>query len=133
MKILDFLSCCHYNHYAKSYSLGSNTTPTTTVCTNVKVVTKSYGLENSWALGPCKSKETYQSNKEMTQECCQAPGTYELECKDGFGDGWHGGYLEIQGKKYCDDFLGGPGNYLKKVQVPIAEVGTDSQGTENMS
>ena len=102
--------------------LGSNTTPAT-VCTNVKVVTKKYGYENSWALGTCESKERYQSNKETTQECCQAPGTYELECKDSYGDGWHGGYLEIQGKKYCDDFQGGRGNHLKTVQVTIA--GTD--------
>ena len=96
------------------------------MCKNVKVVTKSYGWENTWALGACESKETYQSNKEMTQECCQAPGTYELECKDSHGDGWHGGYLEIQGKKYCEDFRGGHGNHVKKVQVTIA-------GTETIS
>ena len=60
---------------------------------------------------------------ETAQECCQAPGTYRLECKDRYSDGWHGGYLEIQGKKYCDDFLGG---HLKTVQITIAGSETKS-------
>ena len=98
--------------------LGSNTTPAS-VCTTIKVVTKKYGYENTWTLGACESKETYKNDKETTQECCQAPGKYELECKDSFGDGWNGGYLEIQGKIYCADFLGGQGNHLKTVPVKI--------------
>ena len=101
--------------------MGSNTTPAT-VCTNIKVVTKAWGGENSWALGTCESKGTYRNHKVTTQECCQAPGTYELQCKDSVGDGWHGGYLEIQGKKYCDDFRSG---HLKTVQITIA--GTDTK------
>ena len=28
-------------------------------------------------------------------ECCQARGTYELNCKDSHGDGWHGAYIQI--------------------------------------
>ena len=60
---------------------------------------------------------------ETAQECCQAPGTYRLECKDRYSDGWHGGYLEIQGKKYCDDFLGG---HLQTVQITIAGSETKS-------
>ena len=26
---------------------------------------------------------------------------------DSYGDGWHGGYLEIEGTQYCDTFLSG--------------------------
>ena len=26
---------------------------------------------------------------------------------DSYGDGWHGGYLEINGQKYCEDFTTG--------------------------
>ena len=28
-------------------------------------------------------------------------------CKDRFGDGWHGGFIEIDGIKYCEDFKDG--------------------------
>ena len=97
---------------------------TTTACTTVKLVTKNYGKENSWALGSCEStaklggSQEYGDNSEYTQECCQQPGTYELECKDTstYKDGWHGGYIEIQGQKYCDDSWSGS---EKKDQVTI--------------
>ena len=28
-------------------------------------------------------------------KCCQPQGSYELNCKDSYGDGWHGAYLQI--------------------------------------
>ena len=30
-----------------------------------------------------------------------------MDCKCSYGDGWHGGYLEINGVRYCDDFSSG--------------------------
>ena len=30
--------------------------------------------------------------------------SYELKCEDDWGDGWNGGYIEIAGKRWCDDF-----------------------------
>ena len=76
-------------------------------CFDVKLTTKSYGWENSWALGTCSNNQAYTSGKEYTEKCCLAPGVYTLECKDSYGDGWHGGYIEIQGTQYCADFSGG--------------------------
>ena len=58
----------------------------------------------------------FTSFETTTDECCQNPGTYELTCNCSYGDGWHGGYVEIQGKKYCEGFSGG---YVKKEQVTI--------------
>ena len=77
------------------------------VCAYVKTVTKKYGNENSWSLGSCLSTtgaSTFSNNKQYTTECCQAPGSYELKCKCSYGDGWHGGYLEIDGTTYCENF-----------------------------
>ena len=37
-----------------------------------------------------------------------------LDCKCSFGDGWHGGYVEINEVKYCDDFTRG---HEKQVEV----------------
>merc|ERR1712226_506090 len=42
-----------------------------------------------------------------TEQCCQPAGSYDLVCKDSYGDGWHGGYLLIEGKKYCKRFKNG--------------------------
>lgn len=31
--------------------------------------------------------------------------TYTLVCIDSYGDGWHGGYVKIDGVKYCETFF----------------------------
>ena len=81
------------------------------------MVTVSQGSEISWTLGSCKNEKIYGwYGAQYTQECCQAPGAIELECKDSSGDGWNGGYLEIEGNKYCDDFASGK---EKKEQVTV--------------
>ena len=69
--------------------------------------TKQYGNEVSWSLGTCPNAQTYESNNVYTQQCCTGAGDFTLSCKDSYGDGWNGGYLEINGVKYCDDFSSG--------------------------
>ena len=71
------------------------------------MVTKRYGKENSWTFGECSSSQVYGNNQIYTEECCQKPGSYSISCKDSAKDGWHGGYLEIEGTKYCTDFMDG--------------------------
>ena len=73
----------------------------------MKLTTTSRGPEISWNLGPCQSIGTYGDNIECTQTCCLATGSYTLKCKDSGIDGWHGGYIEVYGLKYCDNFLSG--------------------------
>ena len=41
------------------------------------------------------------------EQCCLEPGNYNLECKDSYGDGWNGGYIEVNGEKYCESFSTG--------------------------
>jgi hypothetical protein len=41
------------------------------------------------------------------EDCPLKQGEYELECRDDASDGWHGGWIVIDGKRYCDDFLTG--------------------------
>jgi len=86
--------------------------PSNDICKTIKVTTKKWGYEISWTFGPkCTSLEPkikYASNAEATPyECCQPAGEYELDCQDSYGDGWHGGYIEIGGQKYCEDFTSG--------------------------
>ena len=77
------------------------------VCHNIKIRPNTYARENSYHLGNCVSKQKYENMQDYNEECCLAPGDYDLYCKCSRGDGWHGGYIEIDGKKYCDDFMDG--------------------------
>ena len=76
-----------------------------------------YGNENSYVMSSCMSKVKYDDNKLYKEKCCLAAGTYSLDCKCIFGDGWHGGYIKINGKEYCKDFTKG---HMKTVPVTFA-------------
>ena len=60
-------------------------------------------------MSTCASQQLrpYGNYDDYEENCCLTPGTYTLKCKDRFGDGWHGGYIEIDGTKYCEDFRDG--------------------------
>ena len=91
-------------------------------CLEVDITTKDYGNENTWALesgmdnctrmngnvidedGNVKPYGNHETYKEM---CCLAEGIHTLTCIDSFKDGWHGGFMEIQGKRFCENFLKG--------------------------
>ena len=73
-------------------------------CFEVTLTTKSYASEISWSLGKCSSNSSYSDNQEYTQQCCLEPGHYSLECIDSYGDGWHGGYIKVDGIKHCESF-----------------------------
>ena len=82
-------------------------------CFDVSLTTKAYAYEVSWSLGSCASLYNtntglqYTDNKVFSEQCCLSAGEYTLECKDSYGDGWDGGFVEIQGTRYCDKFLSG--------------------------
>ena len=64
-----------------------------------------------WQIGSCNyavraRRGPYET---ISQRCCLAPGRYILFClnKDlDLGGGWKGGFVEIFGHRYCDDFVG---------------------------
>ena len=78
-------------------------------CKKIKIRTEDWGYENSYDLGvpECVSKQQYGSHKNYEEECCMDRNLVYVVCKCSYGDGWHGGYLEINGVKYCDDFRSG--------------------------
>jgi hypothetical protein len=72
------------------------------------MVTKSFGSENSWHIQPGEcSGSDYSNHRSVATSCCLPAGEYELNCLDSYSDGWHGGYLEIDGAKYCESFAQG--------------------------
>ena len=84
------------------------------VCFTVETKTKKWANEISWSIGPCVSNGLstctanagYLNNQNFTQQCCLLAGDYNITCNDCYGDGWRGGYLEINGTKYCETFTG---------------------------
>ena len=81
-------------------------------CHTIKIRTAEYGSENSFGIKSgsktvCGSHQQYNDHGNFEEECCMVPGTYTVNCKCSYGDGWHGGYLEIDGTRYCEDFLSG--------------------------
>ena len=96
-------------------------------CFTVKTVTKIWANEITWNIGgTCNSKDLgkYQNNKEDTDQCCFAAGQdkFAITCKDSYGDGWHGGYLEINGKQYCANFGSGT-EFKDELNLGSAEPG----------
>lgn len=75
---------------------------------------RAYPEEMTWSYGSCTGKDFKQYKNEKNPKtgkpivyqkvCSQPEGTYPVFCEDFYGDGWHGGYLEIDGKKYCEEF-----------------------------
>ena len=86
----------------------------------MKLTTVKWGNEISWTLGSCESEGGYGNNVEYTQKCCLGPGNYSLECKDSYGDGWHNGYIEVSGVKYCESFTSG---YEETSQIVVQDGG----------
>ena len=78
------------------------------VCRMIKIQTTAYGDENSYQMSKCASEQKYGNNQEYKEKCCLAPGTYTLNCKCSYGDGWHGGFIEIDGVVYCKNFMSAP-------------------------
>jgi hypothetical protein len=77
------------------------------ICFEVSLTTTKWGNENTWTLGECSSTSLHANSETYEAECCLPAGEYTLECKDSYGDGWHGGYIVINGNTYCEGFNGG--------------------------
>ena len=77
-----------------------------------------------WSLGNCYSSYEYKrTDYGYSERCCLAPGKYTLTCENTKRPvGWYDGYVEIQGHKYCHDFMG----YKAMRQITIAGIHTKS-------
>ena len=67
-----------------------------------------YASDFEWQLGTCNSHgiEQISGNTKFIHRCCLRPGKYTLTCIRKNGPyGWNEGFVEIQGHRYCNDFL----------------------------
>ena len=75
-------------------------------CVEVKLTPNGFADEMMWSLSSCSGYGSVDGLPSAHQ-CCVPPGTYRLQCEDSYGDGWHGGYIEVDGERYCESFLDG--------------------------
>ena len=79
------------------------------VCFDVNSFMKESGNQISWSIG-CHDKScaecvsTPKSGKKYTQQCCLPANqqSFSIKCRSW---GVDGGYLEINGKRYCEQFF----------------------------
>jgi hypothetical protein len=78
------------------------------ICIDVSLTSGHYG--SNWEIGPCSSSPMQSKQNQMyakyIEKCCISPGKHTLTCTDSEKTGWGGGFLEIQGHRYCHDFIG---------------------------
>ena len=82
------------------------------VCFDVEIIVEHHRDDSTyfyrtWEMGPCKGIQEYRSDNEYVERCCVNPGNYTLICRNEIESfGWGSSYIEIKGRKYCDDFSG---------------------------
>ena len=61
-----------------------------------------------WTLGPCNVRGWVGNENHIHfYRCCLLPGHYTLTCMNKKSEfGWGNLTFEIDGKRYCDDFVG---------------------------
>jgi len=69
----------------------------------------------------CERPHAYSTyGKQPTEACSLTEGDYKVNCHDNEYDGWHGGFLEVDGHEFCLHFDDG---HLK---VEDLKVGSDA-------
>ena len=76
--------------------------------------------EVSWKLGSCTNDKGYSiTYRDSTiinvVRCCLQPGEYILTCQAANARTWLTGYVLINGRKYCHDFIGLKG--FRRLQI----------------
>ena len=76
-------------------------------CFDVKITVVLHGADLMWWLGTCGSNGfMYENYKKYIFRCCLGPGQHTLTCINKQNPyGWGDGHIEIQGHRYCNDFI----------------------------
>jgi len=71
----------------------------------VKLTTVAWANEITWSIDKTiYSTGTYNNGAVYTQEVCLPEGVHTMYCDDSYGDGWHGGFITIDGQTLCSGF-----------------------------
>jgi len=94
---------------------------------SVTMHTRRWGNEISWRIenSGC-SGGAIRDHTSQTYDCCLPEGNFQVVCMDTWGDGWHGGYLEIDGRNYCQSF--GTGHEKRETLVAGTHMAVELSG-----
>ena len=95
------------------------------------MTTQAGGYEIQWSLSEtCSSEYTYDDYYDYTgyddyqdyvRYCCLLDGVYNLVCRDHEdhqgSPGWNGGYLTIDGRRFCEHWEDGDGTIETSVTI----------------
>jgi hypothetical protein len=76
---------------------------------SIKVTSTTYGAENSLKVDGTELIATGSmgNSETKTVTACLAAGSHTIELVDSYGDGWHGGTVEIGSQTFGSDFTSG--------------------------
>ena len=77
------------------------------MCIDIKFV--GVVIDLSWRIGHCNSgmyADSLRGPFINTYRCCLTPGKHVLTCEARGQFHWRQGYVLLQGRKYCQDFIG---------------------------
>lgn len=87
-------------------------------CEEVTLRTRRYGNEISFSISgdvQCSGSNFESRSRNIPTGCCVSPSqSITLRCEDSYGDGWHRGYITINGVNYCRDFIDG---YVEEINI----------------
>ena len=88
-----------------------STTAALPSCTQVTVTvqTQEYADEVTWHVDDGQAFGPYESNGVYTETLCLDPGEHYLHYLDEYGDGWHGGTIEVAGYVHAVEVEGAGG------------------------
>ena len=95
---------------------------------DVYVSTRYESRQLKWTFGTCTNSSSYDDYNKYFERCCLPPGQHILTCENTEKpDGWKNAYIEINGRRFCDDFMSytlmekvaGNGNYIQYIHYTL--------------
>jgi len=71
---------------------------------DIEITTTTWAKEISFDIGGTCSGSGFANHGNYTSTCCLPPGDHVVNCRDVYGDGWHGAQLLLDGKLQCGEF-----------------------------
>ena len=101
------------------------------VCMEINVNTEKESAVE-WKIGLCHGTQKYFKETWYIERCCMPPGYHTLQCKtNGHHFGWSRAFIEFNGQKYCDDFMGLKAMRKVKLALDTKIIGHSSVMEEN--
>eukprot|EP01046_Picozoa_sp_COSAG06_P003770 COSAG06_NODE_150_length_22019_cov_17.221031_17_plen_928_part_00 len=90
------LPCATFLGFTMNESTGRCVQPAGTVNVSVQIHTSSWASEIRWNIDSGPMMRNHDDNRDHFTTVALSPGQHNFHAYDSFGDGWHGGWWEVQ-------------------------------------